>query len=61
MLSKNALGASLVPVPGIIHCKQCFASPKSSKPGSLRRIAALPGGNVKQTTRSFSPAASASS
>eukprot|EP00959_Pyramimonas_sp_CCMP1952_P245739 5135858-Pyramimonas_sp.AAC.2 len=37
-------GASLVPVPGMRHCKQCFDSSQCSNPGRVRSAVANPGG-----------------
>eukprot|EP00959_Pyramimonas_sp_CCMP1952_P130952 2738137-Pyramimonas_sp.AAC.1 len=59
--SERARGASLVPVPGFKHCRQCFGSSQCSNPGRVRGTVADPGGKVKHATRSFSPVASASS
>eukprot|EP00959_Pyramimonas_sp_CCMP1952_P399783 8376795-Pyramimonas_sp.AAC.2 len=50
--SGRARGASLVPVPGSRHCRQCFDSSSRSNPGSVRSAVADPGGRVKHATRS---------
>ena len=60
-LNENARGASLVPVPAFVHCKQCLASLKDSYPLKVLSSSALPGGRVKQTILSSSPVASANS
>ena len=58
---QNARGASLVPVPGLMHWRQWMDSSNVSNPGGVRRIDALPGGSLKHTTLGFSLVAAASS
>ena len=58
---EKPLDASLIPVPGLVHWKQCMLSSKCSKPGRVLSSSALPGGTVKQHSRSCSLVASASS
>eukprot|EP00959_Pyramimonas_sp_CCMP1952_P391760 8209952-Pyramimonas_sp.AAC.1 len=56
-----ALGASLVPAPGLRHCRQRLDSLWRSNPGGDMSTDADPDGKAQHTTRSCSPVASASS
>jgi hypothetical protein len=52
---EKALGASLEPVPGLSHSKQCIRSSNVSNPGMSLSICAIPLGNVKHTSLGASP------
>eukprot|EP00959_Pyramimonas_sp_CCMP1952_P060801 1270072-Pyramimonas_sp.AAC.1 len=49
--SEEALGASLVPVPGLRDCKQGFDSSQCSNPGRDLSTDTDPGGNARHATR----------
>eukprot|EP00959_Pyramimonas_sp_CCMP1952_P446792 9355280-Pyramimonas_sp.AAC.1 len=57
--NKKAFGASVVPVLALRHCKQCLDSSWRSNPGRDLSTDGGPSGNVKRTTRSCSPIATA--
>eukprot|EP00959_Pyramimonas_sp_CCMP1952_P393713 8249893-Pyramimonas_sp.AAC.1 len=51
---EKARGAPLQPAPGTMQRRRSALSPKDSQPGTCQRIAALPGGGVKFTSRGAS-------